>query len=815
MGDRSIHPVPKPYRQNQQNQSSAKTTKKHTVKKLQKNLKERQGKSPTHNSQKRSSPVLNPKSKAKTTSARSRNHLVLTVAIAVLLGSVGLITAFAWVSIELILNPDKVTWLNQLIPTWVKFSFNSTEQPQSLGEIQINLTKQGWMAGEIVPLEANPTEAFVLPVLKQRVNCQSNCKDVVELRVYQRSHNLELQSKPEKYYNLMAQLPVTGLEESFVLNPLVNASSERQGSSTLLPISEVGRFEGETPSPGIWFYLQGKRTLGTNAIAYGYIVHYNPERSHLQLMLSWTSPSGRLPQWRQVTGSGAKELVVDQTVGFEPQLRVYQAKPIEFVLNPVQLEEVSLQSSALNDSAYQNALLIARSGLWTPAWEWLQFITKQRQGKMPAAAQAQIDMIRLHSQFTKTQADTTWVSPSQQVLADLIDGRWEKALQVFEASPQNAQEINSLLKADAGRLWSRVEAALQVNPHRLEVQAWGALLLAVQYGHERANSFLKEQTKLSQESFAYIQSLLAQQLQINPSHPSRIIGSVQAIAAVNPTDWWQPNFVKTQKIEKQAWYQVQVSAFHNGKRWLYSPFANLNLTKASSIKSFWESLGFTSDPEIEIVVWLTNGEQKIVTATVKGVRSRNTELQLLVAANEKIPQDSSNAMQPPPLALTTEALEWVQSSPITLEQLYQQNGLRVKVILSTVWRFLQASGQLPPGEIPSFPQMLQKLGYWPIQEIDLTGNGKSETVLTISAEAIKSLHQTSDEDQEQQPDQSRPRTLILSDTGKIIYTDFSNNSVQFLTAIAKLSAADSLALLVENANTYKLKRWSEKNQRFE
>jgi hypothetical protein len=813
MVDRSIHPAPKPYRQNKQNQSSAKTTKKHIVKKLQKNLKKRQGKIPTQNSQKGTTPVVHQKSKAKSTSAPRGSHLASTLAIAALLGSLGLIAAFAWVSIELILNPDKVTWLNRLLPAWVK-SFNSAQQPQSLGEIQIHLTKKGWMAGEIVPLAANPTETFVLPVLKQRANCQSNCKDVVELRVYQRSHNVELQSKPEKHYNLMAQLPVTGLEESFVLSPLVNANSERQGSSTLLPISEVGRFEGETPSSGIWFYLQGKHTSGTHAIAYGYIVHYNPERSHFQLMLSWTSPSGKLPQWQQVTGSSTKELVVDQTVGFEPQLRVYQAKPIEFILNPVQLEEVSLQSPTLNDSAYQNALLLARSGLWTPAWEWLQSITKQRQGKMPAAAQAQIDVIRLHSQLTKTQADTTWISPSQQVLADLIDGRWQKALQVFEASPQNAQEIATVLKADAGRLWSRVEAALQVNPHRTEVQAWGALILAVQHGHERANSFLKEQTKLSQESFAYIQSLLAQQLKINPTHPSRIIGSVRAIAPVHLTEWWQPNFVETQKTEKQAWYQVEVTAFHNGKRWLYSPFVNLNFTKTSSTKFFWESLGLNSDPEIEIVVWLANGEQQIVTATVKGVRLRNTQLQLLVAVDDKIPQDGSNAMQPPPLALTSEALEWVQPSAITLEQLYQQNGLRVKVILPTVWRLLQASGQLPPGEIPSFSQMLQKLGYWPVQEIDLTGNGKPETVLTISAEAIQSLHPTSDEDGEQQ-NQSRPRTLILSDTGKIIYTDFSNNSVQFLTAIAKLSTTDSLSLLIENANSYKLKRWSEKNQRFE
>jgi hypothetical protein len=62
---------------------------------------------------------------------------------------------------------------------------------------------------------------------------------------------------------------------------------------------------------------------------------------------------------------------------------------------------------------------------------------------------------------------------------------------------------------------------------------------------------------------------------------------------------------------------------------------------------------------------------------------------------------------------------------------------------------------------------------------------------------------------------SAPRTLILSDEGQIIYTDFSKNSQQVLTAIAKLSDGASLALLVENGDRYSLKRWKENHQRFE
>ena len=420
---------------------------------------------------------------------------------------------FAWISILFIFNPEKVGWLNKFLPEWAKISLKNTEGEQTLKQIQASLSNQGQIAGEILPLHDDTAKSFLLPVFQQRPNCQSDCKSIVELRVYQSSEDSKLESVPEKSYHLATQLPVTGPEESFVVAPLVNATDDNQGSSITLPIREVGRFTDATSSPGVWFYLRGQRSSGTQAIAYGHIVHYNPENTYLQLMLPWTSPSGQLPQWQQVT-SGAKELVVDQTLGLEPQLRVYQIKRVNFILNPVQLEEISLTPAAIQDSAYQDALLIARSGLWTPAFEWLQSIKKQRKQPFPATAQAQIDLIRLHSQLTKIQADTNWASPSQQVLADLIDGRWQKALQVFEASPQNVQEIFTLLKADKGRLWSRVKAALRVNPNRPEVQAWGALILAVQQGQERANSWLNGQ-ETTKDTLAHIQSLL---YQLNPNH---------------------------------------------------------------------------------------------------------------------------------------------------------------------------------------------------------------------------------------------------------------------------------------------------------
>ncbi len=760
------------------------------------------------------------------TSVKNKSWLSSMLAVGILSGSTALIGLFVWISLIFILNPEKLSWLNNVLPEWAKIS-RQQQHLQTLSQIKLNLKNKGQIAGEILPLDGDAENSFLLPVYKQRANCQSDCQYIVELRVYQLSQNTETQSAAQKYYYLATQLPIIGPEESFVIAPLVDATSENQGSSISLPLNEVKRFEGNISS-GIWFYCKGQRTEGTNAIAYGHILHYNPERSNLQMMLSWTSPNGQLPKWQEVTNNGTKELIVEQTIGLEPQLRVYQVQPANSFLDPIQLEEISLRPPEIKDSAYQDAVSIARSGLWTPAFEWLQFIQKQHQEKMPGAAQAQIDLIRLHSQLTKIQADKTWASPSQQVLADLIDGRWQKALQVFEASPQNTQEIATLLKADEGRLWNRTEAALQVNPNRSEVQAWAALILAASKGQSRANSWLEE-AKITPDSLTHIQSLLRQlNGEVTPilsAHPSRIIGSVKPISSINSAEWLQPNSVETrnssvetrnfaslQKANNQ-WYQVEVSAFHDGKRWLNSPFANLSLPKTSPEKFLWSTLGINSDAEIQIVVWLANGEQQTTTATIKKVQLRNGVLRLL-AAGQIIPQ-SSNAVQPHPLALTNAALEWVQPSPITLEQLQQQDPQRVKTILPTIWRSLQQSGNLPAGTIPNLQQMRQKLGYWLIQEIDLTGNNKSETVLTISADAIAALNHSAPKIKAEDKNLSRPRTLILSDDGKLIYTDFSKNSQQILTAIAKISDGTSLALLVENGDRYSLKRWRENHQRFE
>lgn len=761
--------------------------------------------------------VPKPKSSIKV----QRNWTTSLLWIILLLSGAGLVTSGIWLSFQLFVNPDALSWINDVLP-WAKIPLVNSDQPQTITQIEANLNKQGQIAGEPLSLENSSTlqpTSVLLPILSSQQNCQSNCEQIVELRVYELIANRNQKAQAEVYYQLVYQVSVEGVEESFAIAPVLNGEISDRGSSRSLPLTQLRRFEGTTPTTGVWFYLAGQRVQGTSAIAYGQIIHYNPSRSHLSLMLPWTSPTGQVPQWQQVTGGGSPELIINQTIDLEPQLRVYQVKPAQFILDPLQLEEISLVEPALNNSAYQKAISIARTGLWSPAWEWLKFIKKQRQQRhqpWSTAAEAQINLIRLHAQLTKSQAEKSWASPSQEVLANLIDGRWGKALQVFQASSlENTQEIATLLAADSGRLGNRIDVALKMNPQRPEVQAWGALIVGAKEGRRNALAWLKQQPKTSPKTVTYIQKLL-QHLEGDPiakissSHPSRIIGVVQPVAKINPSEWLQPNSKTTlELLNQQVWYQVQITAYHDGKRWRQKPFVDLQLPPAPA-KFIWQQLGLDPDSQIQIIVWLPDGQQETKLATVKAAQLQGGVLRLLVTSEE------IDNFQRKPLAVTQAALEWVQPEAIAFTNLSQQDQpLELAKILPIVWQELQ---KLSPHKnaTPDFEQLQEKLGQLPVQLIDLTGDNLTEVVINVSPEAIATLHnQNLDQSKLLNQNQQRSRTIIISTTGSLLYSEFGTASQQTIAAIADLKDDKPPTLLVEGSQTYHLQRWSNKHQRFE
>ncbi|BAZ04902.1 hypothetical protein [Calothrix sp. NIES-3974] len=424
-------------------------------------------------------------------------------AIAILFSATGLIVGLGWLGFMYIFQPHQVTWINQLLPNWAQVPWQG-ERPKSLTDINSELQKQGEIAGKFIPL-AEDKGRYLLPIYTQRPNCSSDCREITELRLYEVSNDAEFESQQQKYYYLLSQTSITGPEESFVLAPLANATNEHPGSSINLPLTEIDRFSPRSAPPGFWFYLHGSRADGIHHLTYGQIFFYNPERDRLQQMLVWTSPQGQIPQWQEITGGGMQELLINQSVGLEPQFRVFQVKTAKSSVYPTSLEEILLQPPAWNDKAFTNALQVARSGLWSPADKWLQFIQKQKKSKIPARAQAQIALVRLHAEQTTIQADADWASPGQAVLANLIDGRWGNALRILQNSGTNVSEISRLLKADGGRLGDRVRIALGINPKRSEVQIWGALIIAAQTNEKRANAWLQSQPHVTEQTRKEVQ----------------------------------------------------------------------------------------------------------------------------------------------------------------------------------------------------------------------------------------------------------------------------------------------------------------------
>lgn len=444
-------------------------------------------------------------------------------------GAVGL----GWLSIQLIINPQSVQWVNQWVPGW-SIAQKSDQSAKSLQEIRTELRQQGKAPGEWLALGKSrsfldgrtPTGDWLLPVVQPAPNCLTNCDRIVELRVYQTAtdQGRSLTAK-EKYY-LVSQLATPGLEESFAIAPLVEASSENQGSSRVLPLTQLSRYEGTVPKQGIWLNLSGTRTRGDEAIAYGQILYYHPNTQHLSTKLQWTSPTGEEPIWKEVTGANTPELLVNQTIGMEPQFEIYQVKPRNFIHSPVQLEPISIAEPALDDSQYDSALLLARSRLWSTSLLWLQSLKQRSPNRWSSTVQAQMDLIRWHAQATQNQAEGSWASPGQQILANIIDGRWERALTVFESSTEASQEAIELLKTDRGRLENRIKTALRVNPNKLEVKTWATLLMAAQQTPTSAIAWAKKLPNTSTQDITHIQTY-TQRLDPNPNPTTPLLPPAQ------------------------------------------------------------------------------------------------------------------------------------------------------------------------------------------------------------------------------------------------------------------------------------------------
>jgi hypothetical protein len=448
----------------------------------------------------------------------------------VILASGSGIVYSGWLGVQMIVNPQRVSWLNRYLPGLVPLPIDYVPA-KSMGEIRREILARQHIPGDAISLGSNvsiqdyqtPASDLLVPVYQRQPNCQDACDRLVELRLYQSANTPgATKTHQEKRYHLVTELAMTGIEESFAIAPFVQASAAHQGSTRILPLTTIERFQGKVPPAGVWLNLSGRQERSEGTIRYGQIIHYNPKRFYLASKLQWTSSTDKPPVWQEVTGGGFPELVIDQTIGVEPQIRVYQVRPLDFLPSPLQLAPISLNEPALEIEDYQGALMLARNGLWSPSRDWLQRIKQritQNQGYWSPQAQAQADLIRWHAQRTQAQAAKSWASPGQQVLVNLIDGRWGKALETLEQQPNALEETHGLLRSDNGRLESRMRSALRIQPDHTDVKLWSAMLIAVQKGRAAAIAWLAQQAQSTPSQISRAHRLF-DQLGIARSTPS-------------------------------------------------------------------------------------------------------------------------------------------------------------------------------------------------------------------------------------------------------------------------------------------------------
>jgi len=799
--------------------------------------------------------------------------LVTLAATAILIATGGMIAGGIRLGILLMIDPNAVGLLNRFLPSWTRISQNDPSSPKTLAAIQEEIRTLGLLPGTPVPLNEEGTNdissALLLPVLALAPNCQTNCDKIAELRVYEPTQP----KRNQKLYRLVHRLAITEPEEYFVLSSSVSTTLDNSGSPASLPLTKLSRFEDVASAQGIWLNVSGELPNEGSSVSYGQLIHYNPEQRKLSFLLQWSTPNGFQPYWQEVTGASTPELIINQTLGLEPQFQVYQIQGRFSATAPPYLEEISLEQPALDTQAYRDALTLANSGLWSPAWQWFKSQQKQT---WSAAAQAQMDVIGLHAQFTQSQANQVWASPSQQILASLIDGRWADALLLFQTSANGAplQEIAQLLKTDSERLWERVEAALAVSADESNVKAWGALILAAQQQRPNANlsesldpvTWLQQLPQPQPADYSLIYELLARlntafaQISLTGTHLSQIVGSAQPVANIRSADWLQPTeedwesgtpsrglfdsnsrrnnqfsspepltpsspapIPILQKEADQVWYQVQVTAFNDGQRWQYTPFWDLQLSTIDPARQLWKQLGLDTDSRIQITVWKADGTEESTMATVKAVSYRGGVLQLLAAGNT-LPVTTpatGTVKRSLPLAHTEAAFRWLEPTAITLSELNNLQPQWVSVVLPALWQELWRSSRQLPGEPPSLPEMLQEMGHWSVRPIDLTGDNEPEAVIRVYEKLSTPSESSKVEDLVREnldvPNHNlyRPRTLIFSSTGALLYSEFSQNASTSLTAIADLGDGGPAALVLNDLDQYSLKRWSAERQSFE
>jgi hypothetical protein len=680
-----------------------------------------------------------------------------------------------WLGLVLLLRPQLPPWLVRYLPhtaaTW------NQAEPQTQAAIHAELAAQGREPGDWIDLttwgeDPHLQGLWLLPVWEVRSPCTQACRHLVTLRLYGYHRSTPEGDEFQAIDTLSIQAPAAAT----VLSPLARAGVEVPTSLDGLALRDLRPLD-QPDLPGVWLTLSGSWRQGAQPVLYGQVVYIDPRLLGLRSLLTWSSPNRQWPTWVDLDQQGFPELVVNQSVGLEPDLQAYTLAGGGNSIFAQRLVAVDLLKGVLTgpeQANYEMALYLAQNGLWSLAQERLVAIKGRLGEQWPPQAEQQLQLIARHGQITQAQADGNWSQPSQKILALLIDGRWQAALdQLQDPSESLKTALLPLLARDtSGRLWQRVNAALRADRRQNAARLWGALLLLAKEDRAAADRWLAQapngdqlQTQLGAIATALTPSqtvvVTERPAAATPStaaaRPRLWVGAAIPISGITPAAWTPLEAQTLTLPQGQRWYQLQLQ--HQWRdQWQPATLPGDTPNQWSTLLNgaSWQVINPTTGTPLALTVQAVQNQGGAVTLLAYGDNGGDTGPGLAIAGGRFHPLDRLGAeiLAPTP---TGDADPW-------------------RATLIRLWTS-PAATLTDPAPLP--PTVT-------VRRQDLTGDGAADIIVTS-------------------PDQG---TVILTTSGTVLYQGGRDRP------LLGWVTGSSEPLLVTAGSPYGWLRWSETAQQF-
>jgi hypothetical protein len=658
--------------------------------------------------------------------------------------SIPLVGGLVGLGLMYLANPLAISWLaSSDAPAF--YSNSLWNIPKSIPQIQAELARSYLKLGESYNLKTGETIYTVL---------ETETQNIREIRFYQ-----TIWDRGVEKYLLVSTTTVAGIDEYFVRSPKFKYATEAipermRPDRNRLPLKKLSLLNNP-PSQfnGVWFSTVGN----VDGIAYGQIYYFsNDKRSQLVELDAWTSPVGELPIWRNAlpSNSGSVQLVINQTQAYDPSLLIFQPEEaIVRSVSKVQLRQVTLNEAKGQPKPYQDALVMASVGLWSPALGKFNLMVDElrSQGKqLSPFLQEQYDLIALHAKITSDQAQNPNSSLGEKALANIIDGRWDEALAIANDPAYNGDKIAEMLAKYHPHIWSRVMTMLTFTGAK-EIKLWGGLVVLQRNGLRRAEHWLREQKVDLKDSNQLLQRLDLAPITLDPR---QLIGTVTYIGKGDAGAEW---FLPPPKLESgQGWYEVSINLIKDGDKWSNAPFSELS--DRSSIL-LWRVLGLSLNSSLGVVLYEPNGKSQAATLTAHSLWvSDNGSLKIL-ASGEAILAPLLNKSILPPLVTSGGTFNPPNGTPVQWQTL---SSTTIERIIRTMYRELQRNGEVSLS-IEEFGVLVQQ--QWTLSSVSLDGTGKPEYLLLLDREKVDL------------GDRHYPLAIAFSSDGSLLFSDMSGGRV--------------------------------------